>query len=215
MQTRPVASGGESDAAPVPGAPRSPVTPNLVDVTEAAALACARHLGRNDPDRAREVAAAAMLDALEDLGVRSRVVLGPRGDEVLSHGTVVGPPHEREFDLAVYPVEGAALVSRGLAGAVSILVAGEQGGFPDLPAVWYMEKIVTGPAARTALDLDDPLEDNLRRIAFARNVRVTDLAVAILDRPRHPELVEKVRDTGARIVLLEEGEISGALLAAA
>ena len=142
-------------------------------------------------------------------------MLGPRGDEVLSHGTVVGPPHEREFDLAVYPVEGAALVSRGLAGAVSILVAVEQGGFPDLPAVWYMEKIVTGPAARIALDLEDPLGDNLRRIAFARNVRVTDLAVAILDRPRHQDLIEKVRDTGARIVLLEEGEIAGALLAAA
>src|SRR5437588_1166947 len=170
-------TGSREAEAPAPIVPRSLVTPNLLDVTEAAALACARHLGRNDPDRAREVAAAAMLDALEDLGVRSRVMLGPRGDEVLSHGTVVGPPHEREFDLAVYPVEGAALVSRGLAGAVSILVAVESGGFPDLPAVWYMEKIVTGPAARIALDLEDPLADNLRRIAFARNVRVTDLAV--------------------------------------
>jgi len=198
----------------VPGVPRPSVTPNLVDVTEAAALACGRLLGRNDMARARDVAAAAMLDALEELGVRGRVVLGPRGDEVLSHGTVVGPSQERQFDLAVYPVEGAALVSRGLAGAVSILVAVEPGGFPDLPAVWYMEKIVTGPAARTALDLEDPLEDNLRRIAFARNVRVTDLAVAILDRPRHQELIESVRDTGARIVLLEEGEIAGALLAA-
>jgi fructose-1,6-bisphosphatase II len=206
-------AGGEAEVPP-PSVQRSFVTPNLLDVTEAAALACARHLGRNDPERAREVAAAAMLDALEDLGVRSRVVLGPRGDEVLSHGTMVGPPEERQFDLAVYPVEGAALVSRGLAGAVSILVAVEPGGFPDLPAVWYMEKIVTGPAARIALDLEDPLADNLRRIAFARNVRVTDLAVAILDRPRHQDLIERVRDTGARIVLLEEGEIAGALLAA-
>jgi fructose-1,6-bisphosphatase II len=190
------------------------MTPNLLDVTETAALACGRHLGRNDSGRAREVAAAAMLDALEELGVRGRVVLGPRGDEVLSHGTMVGPPEERQFDLAAYPVEGAALVSRGLPGAVSILVAVEPGGFPDLPAVWYMEKIVTGPAARIALDMDDPLADNLRRIAFARDARMSDLAVAILDRPRHQDLIQEVRDTGARIVRLEEGEVAGALLAA-
>src|ERR1700716_2473623 len=112
MRMRSVAPGGESEAVPVPDVSRSPMTPNLLDVTETAALACGRHLGRNDSRRAREVAAAAMLDALEELGVRGRVVLGPRGDEVLSHGTVVGPPDERQFDLAVYPVEGSALVSR-------------------------------------------------------------------------------------------------------
>jgi fructose-1,6-bisphosphatase II len=211
---RSVASGGESEAAPVPNVTRSPITPNLLDVTEAAALACGRHLGRNDSGRARDVAAAAMLDALEELGVRGRVVLGPRGDEVLSHGTVVGTPEEPQFDLAAYPVEGAALVSRGLPGALSILVAVEPGGFPDLPAVWYMEKIVTGPPARNSMDLEDPLADNLRRIAFARDVRMTDLAVAVLDRPRHQDLIQEVRDTGARIVRLEEGEVAGALLAA-
>ena len=214
MRMRSLAPGGESEAVPVPDVSRSPIMPNLLDVTEAAALACGRHLGRNDSGRAREVAAAAMLDALEELGVRGRVVLGPRGDEVLSHGTMVGPPEDLQFDLAAYPVEGAALVSRGLPGAVSILVAVEPGGFPDLPAVWYMEKIVTGPAARIALDLEDPLADNLRRIAFARDARMTDLVVAILDRPRHQDLIQEVRDTGARIVRLEEGEIGGALLAA-
>jgi len=141
------------------------------------------------------------------------VVLGPRGDRILSHGATMGRLEDPRHDLGVYPVEGASLVGKGLPGAISMLVAVEPGTFPDPPAVWYVEKIVAGPAARGALDLDDPLADNLRRIAFARDARVSDLAVAILDRPRHHELIEEVRDIGARIVLLEEGEIAGALLA--
>jgi fructose-1,6-bisphosphatase II len=191
------------------------VMPDLVPATEAAALASARGIGRGDPERAREAAGAAMLHALEVLGISGRVVLGPRGDRILSHGATVGRPEDPHWDLGVYPVEGASLVGKGLPGAVSILVAVERGGFPVLPAVWYVEKIVAGPAARGALDLDDPLADNLRRIAFSRDTdRVSDLVVAVLDRPRHHELIEEVRDTGARIVLLDEGEIAGALLAA-
>lgn len=190
------------------------VLPNLVHVTESAALACARAIGRGDPDRAREISAAAMLHALEHLGVCGRVMLGPRGDRILSHGTTLGRPEDPRFDLGVYPVEGSSLVARGLPGAVSILVAVDWDAFPVLPAVWYVEKIVAGPAARGVLDLEDPLADNLRRIAFSRDARLADLAIAILDRPRHLQLVEELRDTGARIVLLEEGEIAGALLAA-
>lgn len=187
---------------------------DLVRATEAAALACARGVGRGDSDRARDTAGAAMLQALELLGICGRVVLGPRGDHRLSHGTAVGRHQDRKLDLGVYPVEGASLVGRGAPGAISVLVAVEPGTFPPLPAVWYMEKIVAGPAARGALDLDDPLADNLRRIAFSRDCRLSDLAVAVLDRPRHHELVDEIRDAGARIVLLEEGEIAGALLAA-
>jgi fructose-1,6-bisphosphatase II len=155
-----------------------------------------------------------MLHAFEELGFGGRVVLGPRGDRVLSHGTHIGHGNQPQFDFGVYPVEGASLVAKGLNGANSILVAVEPETFPSLPAVWYVEKIVAGPEARGALDLDDPLADNLRRIAFARDARVSDLAIAILDRPRHHDLIEQVRDAGARIVLLEEGEIAGALLAA-
>src|SRR2546423_11539763 len=184
---------------------------NLVRVTEAAALACARGIGRGDPDRARETAAAAMLHALELLGICGRVALGPRGDRILSHGTTVGRPEDPEFDLGVYPVEGASLVARGMAGALSVLVAVEPGAFPVLPAVWYVDKIVAGPAARGALDLDDSLGDNLRRIAFARDAPPSDLVVAVLDRPRPQELIGETRDAGARIALLEGGEIAGAL----
>lgn len=193
---------------------RAMVVPSLIRVTETAALACARHIGRGDTDRARAAAAAAMLHSLEELGFGGRVVLGPRGDRILSHGTHLGHDNDPQFDFGVYPVEGSSLVAKGLTGAVSVLVAVEPDGFPTLPAVWYVEKIVAGPEARGALDLDDPLADNLRRIAFARDARVSDLAIAILDRPRHHDLIEQVRDAGARIVLLEEGEIAGALLAA-
>ena len=188
--------------------------PDLVHATEAAALACARGLGRGDPDRARETAAAAMLHALEPMGVRGRVVLAPRGDRILSQGATLGRPDEPRYDLGVYPLEGASLVAKGVPGAISLLVAVEPDAFPELPAVWYVEKMVAGPAARGALDIDDSLADNLRRIAFARDARVSDLSVAILDRPRHQQLVDEVRDAGARIVLLDEGEIAGALLAA-
>jgi fructose-1,6-bisphosphatase II len=193
---------------------RSMVVPSLIRVTESASLACARHVGRGDPDRARSAAAAAMLHALEELGFGGLVVLGPRGDRVLSHGTHIGHVNDPQFEFGVYPVEGSSLVAKGLTGAISVLVAVEPDGFPSLPAVWYVEKIVAGPEARGALDLDDPLADNLRRIAFARDARVSDLAIAILDRPRHHDLIDQVRDAGARIVLLEEGEIAGALLAA-
>jgi fructose-1,6-bisphosphatase II len=187
----------------------------LLNVTEAAALACGRHLGHDDADRAREAATTVMLDALEKLGVRGRVVLGPHDDEVPSHGTVVGPPGETQFDLAVYPVEGAALVGGGLPGAMSILVAAEPGTFPDPPSVWYMEKIVAGAGASSALDLHDPLHDNLRRVAFARNARLSDLAVAVRDLPRHQDLIQEVRDAGARVLPVKEGEIACTLLAAA
>jgi fructose-1,6-bisphosphatase II len=190
------------------------VTPDLVPATESAALASARGIGRADSERAREAATAGMLHALELLGICGRVVLGPRGDRILSHGATVGRPEDPDWDLGVYPLEGASLVGKGLPGAISMIVAVDRGHFPVLPAVWYVEKIVAGPAARGALDLDDPLADNLRRIAFSRDARVSDLAVAVLDRPRHHELIDEVRDTGARIVLLEEGEIAGALLAA-
>jgi fructose-1,6-bisphosphatase II len=190
------------------------VVPSLLRVSELAALACARGIGRADPDRARETAGAAMLHALEELGIYGRVLLGPRGDRILSHGATMGRPEDPQFDLGVYPVEGASLVAKGIPGALSIVVAVEPGTFPVLPAVWYVEKLVAGPGARGALDLDDPLVDNLRRIAFARDARVSDLVVAILDRPRHHDLIEETRDAGARIVLLEEGEIAGALLAA-
>jgi len=188
----------------------------LVRVTEAAALASGRMAGRGDQDKVKNLAASAMLQALEELGCSGRVALGPRGDGILSAGSQVGIQHpDLAVELGVYPVEGASLVARGLPNAISMAVAGEPGGFPSLPAVAYMEKIVVGSSARGALDMDDGVADNLRRIAFARDCRVSDLTVALLDRPRHQGLAEEIRAAGARIHSLEDGDITAGLLAAA
>ena len=185
----------------------------LVRATEAVALACGALVGKGDQERARELAAGAMLDALEEMPQGARVTITPQGEGVLSSGSLVGGS-TYVHDLALYPVEGAGLVARGLPNALSIICAVPAGGFPGLPAVAYVDKMVVGPAARGAVDLDDPVADNLRRIAFSRDVRVADLTVAILDRPRHQELVEEVRASGARILSLEDGDIAAAIMAA-
>jgi len=206
------------DRLPVPPSPADLLGHSeleVVRVTEAAALAAGRMAGRGDQDKVKNLAASAMLQALEELGFKGRVALGPRGDGILSAGSLIGAAAETGAEIGVYPVEGASLVARGLPNAISMIVVGEPGAFPSLPAVAYMEKVVVGAPARGAIDLDDGVADNLRRIAFARDCRVTDLAVAVLDRPRHQGLMEEIRAAGARIVSLEDGDITAGLLAAA
>lgn len=188
---------------------------DLLRATEAAALAAGRLAGRGDQDRVKSVAASAMLQSLEETAEGARVTLGPRGEGVLSPGSLVGGLDRGELELGVYPVEGASLVARGLPNAISMLVAAAPGSFPALPAVAYMEKMVVGGNARGALDFDDGLADNLRRIAFARDSRVGDLLVAVLNRPRHQGLIEEIRAAGARLALIEDGDITAGLLAAA
>lgn len=188
---------------------------DLLRATEAAAAAAARLTGRGDQDRVKSVAASAMLQALEETAEGARVMLGPRGEGVLSPGSLVGGRDRGELELGVYPVEGASLVARGLPNAISMLVAATPGTFPTLPAVAYMEKMVVGASARGALDFDDGVADNLRRIAFARDSRVADLLVAVLNRPRHQGLIEEIRSAGARLALIEDGDITAGLLAAA
>ena len=185
----------------------------LVHASEAAALAAARLLGKGDPDRVVESAGEAMLRALNRSGLTGTVVLSPRNQNQMPNGLVI-TAGERRVDLGVYPVEGAGQVARGHINAVSLLVAVEPGGFARLPAVSQMEKIVAGPAARGAIDLDDPIADNLRRIAFAHDVRVQDLTIAILERPRHQDLIAEVAAAGARIRMLEEGDFASAVMAA-
>jgi fructose-1,6-bisphosphatase II len=194
-------------------AARDELSLELVHATEAAALAAAAFLGKGDAERVSEAAGEAMRRALERSAVTGTVVLSPRPQVHLPHGTVVGGG-ERHVDLGVYPVEGASQVARGHINAVSLIVAVEPGGFATMPAVAQMEKFVAGPRARGAIDLDDPIADNLRRIAFAHDVRVQDLTVAILERPRHHELIADVAAAGARIRTLEEGDFASAVFAA-
>ena len=186
---------------------------DLVHATEAAALACARLLGKGDPDRVSEIAGEAMRRVLEDSGLSGTVMLGPRSDPNLAYGTSLSGG-DRSVDFGLFPVEGASQVARGSANAVSIIAAVEPGGFAQLPPIWYVEKMVAGPGARGAIDLDDSIADNLRRIAFARDARVQDLTVVILDRPRHQEIIAEVASAGARVRTLEEGDVAGAVMAA-
>jgi fructose-1,6-bisphosphatase II len=192
---------------------RGELSLELVHATEAAALACARLLGKGDPDRVSEVAGEAMRRVLEESGLSGSVVLGPRDEHNLAFGSTLAGG-DRIVDFGLFPVEGASQVARGSANAVSIIAAVEPGGFAKLPPIWYVEKMVAGPGARGAIDLDDSIADNLRRIAFARDARVQDLTVVILDRPRHREIIEEVAAAGARVRTLEEGDVAGAVQAA-
>jgi fructose-1,6-bisphosphatase II len=184
----------------------------LVHATEAAALAAARLLGKGDPDRVADAASEAMRQSLEASGLTTTVVLSPPHQTHFPRGAVI-VGGERQVDIGLFPIEGASQVARGHINAVSVLVAVEPGGFSELPAVSHMEKFVAGPASRGAIELDDPIADNLRRIAFAGNVRVQDLTVAILERPRHQELTAEVAAAGARIRMLEEGDFASAVMA--
>jgi fructose-1,6-bisphosphatase II len=192
---------------------RAELSLELVHATEAAALACARLLGKGDPDRVSEIAGETMRRVLEDSGFGGRIALGPSHDPNLASGMSLAGG-DRTFDFGLFAVEGASQVARGSANAVSIIAAVEPGGFAELPQVWYAEKMVAGPGARGAIDLDDSITDNLRRIAFARDARVQDLTVVILDRPRHQEIIAEVNAAGARVRTLEEGDVAGAVMAA-
>ncbi len=194
-------------------AARGELSLELVHATEAAALACAGLLGKGDADAVSDAAGHAMREALERSSLTGTVVLSPRPQAHLPVGLVINGG-DRKVDLGVYPVEGASQVARGHINAVSLLVAVEPGGYPLLPAVSQVEKFVAGPGARGAIDVDDPMIDNLRRIAFARDVRVQDLTVAILERPRHQELIADIASAGARIRTLEEGDFASAVMAA-
>ena len=192
---------------------RGELSLELLQATEAAALASALFLGKGDAERVSNAAGEAMRSALSTSGIKGTVVLSPRHHAALAQGSTIGDG-ERAVDLGVYPVEGASQVARGHIDAVSLLVAVEPGGFAQLPAVSQIEKFVAGPGARGAIDLDDQVADNLRRIAFARDSRSQDLTVAILERPRHQELIADVAAAGARIRILEEGDFASAVMAA-
>jgi len=192
---------------------RRDIALELVHATEAAALAASRLLGKGDPDRVADAASEAMRQSLEASDLTATIVLSPLHQTHFPRGAVI-KGGERQVDIGPFPIEGASQVARGHINAVSVLVAVEPGGFAELPEVSHMEKMAAGPASRGAIELDDPIADNLRRVAFAGNVRVQDLTVAILERPRHQEITAEVAAAGARIRMLEEGDFASAVMAA-
>jgi fructose-1,6-bisphosphatase II len=187
----------------------------VVRVTEAAALASARLMGRGDDEAADRAAVEAMRKAFNDLAVRGEVVIGEGERDrapMLFIGERVGKGGEgdAEVEIAVDPLEGTHLCATGAANAISVVAMGEKGTLLRAPDT-YMEKIAVGPGARGAIDLRRSATENLRRIADALGKYVEDLTVVVLDRPRHEKLVREIRETGARIKLIPDGDVAGAL----
>lgn len=189
---------------------------DIVKVTEAAAIAAARHMGEGDTERADQAAVTAMREVLSGLPIRGRVVIGEgERDEapMLYIGEEVGNGDGFSVDIAVDPVEGTNLVAKGLPNAIALLAATERGGILHAPDI-YMEKLIVPPQAAGKVDLRWPPERNLEVLAEVLRRKISDITVVILDRPRHADLVEAVRRVGARIKLISDGDVAPAISAA-
>jgi len=194
---------------------------DFVRAVEGAAIEAARTMGRGDRHLADQAAVEAMRHVLDTVPMAGKVVIGEgERDEapMLYIGEKVGLKKEYsetvpEIDIAVDPLEGTNLCATGAAGAIAVLAASEHGGLLHAPDC-YMEKIVVGPSAKGAVDLDAPVKDNLRAIARRLEREVEDLVVVVLDRPRHEKLVADIREAGARIRLIGDGDLSAGITAA-
>jgi fructose-1,6-bisphosphatase II len=181
--------------------------------TERAALASARWLGRDDEDAAEESAATGMRATLDLLPLSGRVIFGSLDDSGgLAPGAIVGAGG-KEVDLALDPLEGRGVVARGGNGAMSMIAVGDPGRFMTLPDI-YMRKMAVGPRARGAIDLLRPVGANIEAIAEAFGRRVNDVTTIVLDRPRHHDLIEEIRNSSARIKLIQDGDVTAAISAA-
>jgi fructose-1,6-bisphosphatase II len=181
--------------------------------TEHAALRAARWLGRADQEAAEEAAAAGMHWSLNILPVSGRIVFGSSGEgSGLTPGSAVGSGGP-EVDLALDPLEGRGVVARGGNGAMSMIAVGESGRLMTLPDM-YMRKLAVGPLARGSIDLLKPVAENVQAIADAFGRRVNDITTIILDRPRHHDLIEEIRNSGARIKLIPDGDVTASISAA-
>jgi len=188
----------------------------VVRVTEAAALASARLMGRGDNMAADQAAVTAMRKAFNAVQFRGRVVIGEgERDEapMLFIGEEVGAAEAPKVDIAVDPLEGTTIVATGGNNALSVIAIAEEGGFLHAPDT-YMQKLAVGPRAKGAIDITASPTENLRRIAKALKSYVEDLCVIILDRPRHQDLIRECREAGARIKLIGDGDVAGAIATA-
>ncbi len=188
----------------------------MVRVTEAAALASARLMGRGDPDAADRAATEAMRRVLADVPVHGEIVIaegpGAPGEGTFQIGEKVGKRRDgdAELEIAVYALEGRDACAIGGANAISAIAMSEPGHLLRAPDA-YMEKVAVGPSARGVIDLRRSATENLQRVAEATGKYVEDLTVVILDRPRHAALVREVREAGARIKLIRDGDLAAAV----
>ncbi|GAB3284287.1 class II fructose-bisphosphatase [Parasphingorhabdus pacifica] len=189
----------------------------LVRVTEAAAMAAGRWVGRGDKNSGDGAAVDAMRKLIGTVSMRGVVVIGEgEKDEapMLYNSEQVGNGNGPECDVAVDPIDGTTLLSKGMPNALAVLAVAERGAMFDPSAVFYMEKLAVGPEAADVVDISAPVAENVRRVAKAKQIDVADVTVCILDRPRHDSLVEEVREAGARIQFISDGDVAGAIAAA-
>jgi fructose-1,6-bisphosphatase II len=187
----------------------------LARVTEAAALAAARWMGRGDKNALDQAAVNAMRDRLKAIQMDGVVVIGEgEKDEapMLYIGEKIGNGQDPKVDVAVDPVDGTTLLSKGLPNAVSVVALAEQGTMYYPPGIVYMEKLAVGPAGRGVVSMEMSIEDNIAALAKAKGERVDDLTVVVLDRERHVDLIARIRATGARIKLISDGDVAGGLM---
>lgn len=181
-----------------------------VRVTEAAALASARLMGRGDLQATDRAGADAMRRTFKSIAINGVIVLGDTDSDLLPVGEKVGNETGPELDVALDPLEGAAICALGGYNAMSIVAIAERGGFLRIPEM-HMEKIAVGPAGRGVISLEQSPTENLKALAAAKKVYVADLTVAMLERPRHESLIAEVREAGARVKLLRDGDVAAAM----
>jgi fructose-1,6-bisphosphatase II len=188
----------------------------LVRVTESAALSCARMIGRGDKEAADQAAVDGMREMLDSVPMDGIVVIGEgEKDEapMLYNGERIGDGSPPQVDIAVDPLEGTRLAALGMPNAIAVIALSERGTMLDPGPCVYMEKIAGGPEIADLLDLDRPLAETLHLIAERKGTDIRDVMVVMLDRERHHDAMARVRDAGARVRLITDGDVAGALLA--
>jgi fructose-1,6-bisphosphatase II len=189
----------------------------LVRLTEAAALAAGRWVGRGDKNAADGAAVDAMRSLISTVAMNGVVVIGEgEKDEapMLYNGERVGDGTGPEVDVAVDPIDGTTLTGKGPDNALSVLAVADRGAMYDPSAVFYMDKLACGPDGIGVVDIGRPVGDNIRALAKAKGEDPADITVVVLDRPRHEDLVAEIRASGARIKFISDGDVAGAIMAA-
>jgi fructose-1,6-bisphosphatase II len=218
----PIATGSAEPQQPisqeaVPTAPDRNLALELARVTEAGALAAGRWVGRGDKNGADGAAVGAMRQLISTVSMQGVVVIGEGEKDhapMLFNGEHVGDGTGPECDVAVDPIDGTRLTANGMPNAISVMAVSPRGSMYDPSAVFYMSKLVTGPEAADVVDIDAPPAANIAAVARARHCNPHDVTVVILDRERHQELISQVRAAGARIKLITDGDVAGAISAA-
>ena len=186
----------------------------LVRVTETAALAAAPWVGRGDKDLADGAAVAAMRAMINTVDMNGIVVIGEGEKDnapMLHNGENVGNGEGPNCDVAVDPIEGTSLTAQGVIGAISVIAVAPRGTMFDPQDSFYMNKLVTGPAAAHVIDLKASVAQNISAVARAKNLAISDVTVVLLNRPRHLELITEIRQAGARIRLIQDGDVAAAI----